>query len=176
MALVTIIGRGHSGTRSISHTLYASNVYMGACLNRSGDLIPPQAMYDACRVMARYVQWTGDLTWDFHQLYEMEIPQEFTDLLNEFNDFHAGNWIMLMRKVRLSATEERTVYRWYKVIAADDELDSTNTQRTVTLDGPDWTVDTTASGDYPTFAVIVPGVVAVYEKIVRLEGSSLYEF
>ncbi|MCB0138720.1 MAG: sulfotransferase [Caldilineaceae bacterium] len=84
MSLVTIIGRGHSGTRSISHTLYASNVYMGACLNRSGDLIPPQAMYDACRVMARHVQWTGDLSWDFHQLHEMEIPQEFTDLLNEF--------------------------------------------------------------------------------------------
>ena len=28
MTLVTIIGRGHSGTRAISHTLYASGVYM----------------------------------------------------------------------------------------------------------------------------------------------------
>lgn len=84
MPMVTIIGRGHSGTRSISHTLYASNVYMGACLNRSGDLIPPQAMYDACRVLARHVKWTGDLKWDFSQLHEMEVPQEFTDLLYQF--------------------------------------------------------------------------------------------
>jgi hypothetical protein len=29
MSLITIIGRGHSGTRAISHTLYASGVYMG---------------------------------------------------------------------------------------------------------------------------------------------------
>ena len=41
-AKVTIIGRGHSGTRAISHTLYASGVFMGANLNRSGDLVPPQ--------------------------------------------------------------------------------------------------------------------------------------
>ena len=81
MPLVTIIGRGHSGTRAISHTLYASGVFMGNHLNRSGDLIPPHEMYDACRVMAKYVTWTGDLTWDFSQLHEMAIPQEFTDLI-----------------------------------------------------------------------------------------------
>ena len=34
MSLITIIGRGHSGTRAISHTLYASGVYMGRLLNR----------------------------------------------------------------------------------------------------------------------------------------------
>jgi hypothetical protein len=42
--MVTVIGRGHSGTRAMSHTLSASGVYMGATLNRSGDLIPPEAM------------------------------------------------------------------------------------------------------------------------------------
>ena len=44
MSLVTIIGRGHSGTRAISHTLYASGVYMGATINNSGDLVPPTDM------------------------------------------------------------------------------------------------------------------------------------
>ena len=34
---ITIIGRGHSGTRAITHTLYASGVFMGSTLNRSGD-------------------------------------------------------------------------------------------------------------------------------------------
>lgn len=81
MTLVTIIGRGHSGTRAISHTLYASGVYMGASINRSGDLIPPQDMYDACRVLARFVEWKGGLEWDFSALHTMPIPDEFTQLL-----------------------------------------------------------------------------------------------
>jgi hypothetical protein len=84
MPLVTIIGRGHSGTRAISHTLYASGVYMGACLNRSGDLIPPQDMYDACSILARYVEWKGDLEWDFSRLYETPIPDEFTQLIERY--------------------------------------------------------------------------------------------
>ena len=59
MTLVTVIGRGHSGTRAMSHTLIASGVFMGNLLNRSGDLLPPQDMYDACRVLAKYVEWQG---------------------------------------------------------------------------------------------------------------------
>jgi hypothetical protein len=84
MSLITVIGRGHSGTRAISHTLYTSNVYMGSMLNASGDLLPPQAMYEACRVFARNVQWKGDLNWDFSAVHTMDIPTEFTDLLHEY--------------------------------------------------------------------------------------------
>lgn len=84
MPLVTVIGRGHSGTRAISHTLYASGVYMGACLNRSGDLIPPGDMYDACRVLARFVDWRGELNWDFSGLHSMAIPDEFTGLIERY--------------------------------------------------------------------------------------------
>ena len=81
MSMFTVIGRGHSGTRAISHTLTASGVYMGSMLNASGDLLPPQPMYDACRVMARHVEWTGGLDWDFSRLHTMDVPKEFTDLL-----------------------------------------------------------------------------------------------
>ena len=84
MSLITIIGRGHGGTRAISHTLIASNVFMGEPLNRSGDLLPPQAMYDACRVLARAVVWQGGLVWDFSALHTMPIPQEFTDLIHDY--------------------------------------------------------------------------------------------
>jgi hypothetical protein len=84
MSLITIIGRGHSGTRAISHTLYTSNVYMGSLLNPSGDLVPPGAMYDACRVIARHVVWKGGLNWDFSALHTMDIPTEFTDLLHHY--------------------------------------------------------------------------------------------
>jgi len=87
------------------------------------------------------------------------------DLVNDFDDFGAGSWIMLMRN-----SDFGTIYRWYKVIAADDQIDDSLNARTVTLDGPDWFPATS----YPTRAVIVPGVVAVYEKVLRLEGSSLF--
>ena len=82
--LVTIIGRGHSGTRAISHTLSASGVYMGSPLNESGDLLPPQDMYEACRVLAPYVDWQGGMEWAFNRLHAMEIPAEFTRLIRSY--------------------------------------------------------------------------------------------
>jgi hypothetical protein len=84
MSLITVIGRGHSGTRAISHTLSASGVFMGAPLNESGDLLPPQDMYDACRVLARYVKWKGGLEWDWSALHMMEIPADFTNLIHHY--------------------------------------------------------------------------------------------
>ena len=84
MSLITIIGRGHSGTRAMSHTLSQSGVFMGSPLNVSGDLLPPEAMYEACRVLARYVYWQGGLAWDWSALHSMPIPAEFTDLIRSY--------------------------------------------------------------------------------------------
>ena len=84
MSLTTVIGRGHSGTRAISHTLYASGVYMGQALNPSGDLVPPYALYDACRIFGRFVKWQGDLNWDFSEALKAEIPAEFTKKLERY--------------------------------------------------------------------------------------------
>jgi hypothetical protein len=85
----------------MSHTLSNSGVFMGQPVNRSGDLIPPDAMYEACRVLARYVGWqaatkapaknatssagsaaTG--VWDWSLLHSMEIPTEFTALIEQY--------------------------------------------------------------------------------------------
>ena len=82
--LITIIGRGHSGTRAMSHTLSASDVFMGAPLNESGDLLPPESMYEACRVLARHVTWRGGLEWDFSRLHTEPIPGEFIALIASF--------------------------------------------------------------------------------------------
>lgn len=82
--IVTIIGRGHSGTRAMSHTLTESGVYMGAQLNASGDLLPPDDLYDACRVMAKYVKHKDNLTWDFSKLHDMQIPEQFTRLVESY--------------------------------------------------------------------------------------------
>lgn len=84
MSLITIIGRGHSGTRAISHTLSASGVFMGEPLNESGDLLPPQAMYDACAIFGRHVRHVGGLQWDFSEALEMDIPDEFQELIHRY--------------------------------------------------------------------------------------------
>lgn len=95
MSIITLIGRGHSGTRALSHTLSESGVFMGHPLNKSGDLLPPDAMYEACRVLARYVRWLplddapaekSALTglWDWSALHSMDIPAEFTALINQY--------------------------------------------------------------------------------------------
>ncbi len=81
---VTIIGRGHSGTRAMSHTLSQSGVYMGNTLNESGDLLPPEKMYEACRVMAKHVKWKGGLDWDFSKLHAMKIDPAFTKLIEDY--------------------------------------------------------------------------------------------
>lgn len=96
MTTITIIGRGHSGTRAMSHTLSASGVFMGAPLNGSGDLLPPQTMYDACRVFAGYVDWQGDLSWDWSRALAATIPDEFKFLIHTY-----------LTTVRLSASEHK---------------------------------------------------------------------
>ena len=81
---VTVIGRGHGGTRAASHTLQQSGVYMGPTLNASGDLLPPQSMYEACRVMAKHVKHRGGLSWDFSKLHTVPIDPAFTKLIEDF--------------------------------------------------------------------------------------------
>jgi hypothetical protein len=81
---VTIIGRGHSGTRAISETLSRSGVFMGAPLNKSWDLVPPQDMYDACRVFGKFVDWRGGLDWDFARALAAPIPPEFEALIRRY--------------------------------------------------------------------------------------------
>ena len=82
--LTTIVGRGQSGTRAISHTLSASGVWMGEPLNVSGDLLPPKAMYEASRLIATHVRWLGGLEWDCSRLHTMPIPPEFEALIRTY--------------------------------------------------------------------------------------------
>lgn len=84
MSMITVIGRGHGGTRVMSQTLTASGVFMGEPLNRSGDLLPPAALYEACRVLGGFVAWRGGLDWDFSALHTVPIPDQFTQLINQY--------------------------------------------------------------------------------------------
>jgi hypothetical protein len=82
--MITVIGRGHSGTRLMSNVLSSSGVYMGAELNPSGDLVPAEDLYEACRVMARHVVHRGGLKWDFSALHTMPIDPEWTRLVESY--------------------------------------------------------------------------------------------
>lgn len=82
--MTTIIGRGHSGTRAISHTLSQSGIFMGAPLNVSGDLLPPEKMYEACRVFAKYVGYKGGLDWDFSKVLSMNPDPAFVRLIEDY--------------------------------------------------------------------------------------------
>jgi hypothetical protein len=79
--LIVVIGRGHGGTRAISQTLVNSGVFMGDQLNPSYDLVPAEPLYDACRVMAKYVVYKGNFQWDFSKLFTMPIDPEFERLV-----------------------------------------------------------------------------------------------
>jgi hypothetical protein len=82
--IITVIGRGHSGTRAMSHTLSESSVYMGAQLNGSGDLIPPDDLYEACRVFAKHVTFRRGLEWDFDGIDTMPIDPAFIRLVESY--------------------------------------------------------------------------------------------
>ncbi|HET6456869.1 MAG TPA: sulfotransferase, partial [Armatimonadota bacterium] len=81
---ITIIGRGHGGTRAMSQTLCESGVYMGAQLNASYDLVPAEDLYEACRVMSRHVVPLGGVRWDFSKLLTMPIDPEFIRLVESY--------------------------------------------------------------------------------------------
>lgn len=82
--MVTVIGRGHGGTRAMSHTLSESGVYMGEPLNGSGDLIPPEKMYEACRIFGKYVDYKGNMEWDFSKVLNMKPDPEFVKLIESY--------------------------------------------------------------------------------------------
>ena len=71
--------------------------------------MPPDDLYEACRVMARHVRHAGGLQWDTAALHEMEIDPEFVRLVESYlrdvldaKAEHKG-WKLPEPPVRLSA-------------------------------------------------------------------------
>jgi hypothetical protein len=76
-----------------------------------------------------------------------------------------GDWLMLGGRLKKAGSP--AVFRWYRVLSAD--RDSTGPSREVVLHGTDWDPNAVLK----TQATILNGVTAVFEKIVRIETSSL---
>lgn len=81
MQIITV-GRGHSGTRIMSHTLAQSGIYVGN-VNSSGDLMPPHAMYAAVRLFGVLVKGTSG-NWDFSEAMETSPLLEYERLVNTY--------------------------------------------------------------------------------------------
>lgn len=82
--LITVIGRGHSGTRAISQTLADSGVFMGPRLNNSWDTIPPEDMYEACKLIGKFATPAGLAQWDFARLLKQEPTPEFRERIHAY--------------------------------------------------------------------------------------------
>lgn len=84
--LVTVIGRGHSGTRAAARLLQGGGVYMGEPLNGSMDLIPkPNTMYEAARIAGSRIRVDlKTMTVDADDLLGSDPPQEFVDLVHRY--------------------------------------------------------------------------------------------
>ncbi len=84
-----------------------------------------------------------------------------------------GQWVMLSAKVTTAAYPLH-FFRWYRVVSADGGIDGNGPYtRNVTLQGPDWNV-IAATPNTLTQCTLLNNVVAVYEKTIRLETSSLW--
>ena len=68
----------------MSHTLSRSGVFMGEPLNGSGDLIPGDDKYEACRIFAQYVDWRGGMAWDWSRALSADIPAAFTAKIHSY--------------------------------------------------------------------------------------------
>jgi prepilin-type N-terminal cleavage/methylation domain-containing protein len=96
-----------------------------------------------------------------------------------------GDWLMLSAKVGVPPGPPLThpvhFFRWYRVQSADaiEELPSGEYIRSVSLQGTDWDRIILTMAQFPganmvTQATLMNNVVAVYEKTIRLETSSLW--
>lgn len=83
--MIIVVGRGHSGTRVASRLLCRNGVSTGR-LNRSGDMIPGQAMYEAVEIYLERVDYVGNYQWDFSRANASTVPESFEQKVYEYLD------------------------------------------------------------------------------------------
>ena len=98
-------------------------------------------------------------------------------------ELRSGDWILLSGTKETSSGGAVQVHQWYRVVNVGEEptFDTTNSVwlRDATLIGPDWDVGhlmplPNPNNAFTTQVTIVRGVVAVFEKTIRLETTSLW--
>lgn len=79
----------------------------------------------------------------------------------EFLNIRRGEWVMLS-----AHTGGRNHFRWYRVIDVDPDVQSSS--RNISMFGCDW------PSTLSTKATIIPGVIAVFERTIRLQENNLW--
>jgi hypothetical protein len=91
-------------------------------------------------------------------------------------DLRAGDWVMLSGYRNLGGQQIGPLFLWYRVADTDPEVDisSGTPQRYVTLQGPDWpqALTNVSGGNSYTQATLMTGLVAVYEKTIRIDTGN----
>lgn len=86
--MIIVIGRGHSGTRTIAQTLFTSNVYMGATVNSACDLISPDVDIEELNILLRTIGYNilrrSETEWDFGAPNNMSVPTRARLILGEY--------------------------------------------------------------------------------------------
>ncbi len=83
-----------------------------------------------------------------------------------------GTWMMLCR---WNTTTSERIFKWYRIISAAEG--STPDKLNITLNGPDWVwgnPNPPGGGDEKTYACLFDGAVAVYQRVIHLDGPSVW--
>jgi hypothetical protein len=98
-----------------------------------------------------------------------EVTLRATNSQAELDGISQNSWIMLAGNTSSGAPD----FKWYRVLAADEILGSGPWTRNLTLAGADWQRPEWGAGTV-TQATIMPHVVGVFEKTIRLETTGLW--
>jgi hypothetical protein len=82
-----------------------------------------------------------------------------------------NSWALLSGQVTLpQGSGTINVFQWYRVLGSEQDTN----QRNITLAGPDWPVNNAALPLTNSQLTIIPGTIAVYQKNMQIEGTSLW--
>ncbi len=93
--------------------------------------------------------------------FRLRIPEGADEDAKKF--LRPRRWVLL--------TDGQRVFRWYRLGTVEGSVAEDRSDRNVSMVGPDW--DTAANSGAPK-AIVFESVVAVIEKMVQLEGQTMW--
>jgi prepilin-type N-terminal cleavage/methylation domain-containing protein len=163
---------GQSGPRRRTHSLYSWMAMLSPMQVMPNGTLAPEFKLDTylMSVVVFYRDLPGSeprtaIIMGAESLggneFRLTIPQGADSDAKKF--LRPRRWILL--------TDADRLYRWYRIGTVEGSVAEDRSDRVVSLLGPDW--DSTSSGSKPQ-AVVFESVVAVIEKMVQLEGQTMW--
>lgn len=166
----------YAGPGAIQNTDFVMSIVIFN--DRPGDMTAGDPLHERV-VNANFVD-AGGLGFAGGEVYlTWDVPQSAANdvLAPDVLKVRGGDWLMLAGFTQHTAGGEASVCKWYRVMEADREPEYHGAPENhyaiaASLGGSDW--DTSLYGQSgapgtPPIAVLMTGVLAVYEKTIRLE-------